>query len=728
MIKADDGSVSLYLMIILSVFLLLFTVFADFARIWLAGYHLDNAVRAAVRSGLSEFDEQLQVYGLFGMAAESHNRETVMDVLNGHLSYTPGDGAFQLAHIEAERVEVRVDPAHTLSNHDVLKRQILEEMKYMAPIEFSLAVIDKFDRSGARAVMQKATTFYRQIEKVEELRMQREAELDKAWAKLQNWIGANGETWQFVSFYEERFGRMQQLAAKIGSYTEPEVQNIILELEEELLALQFAVESINASISAIASSGAELTEAQQWMIRTLSEQRNQLNRQMSEVREQLSELREILEAIREFHRLAEGVPARLADASRRLIAASSEWTEHWSKAKLANRDMADLLDNLEQGGEERKQLTSMKEQLVIPAIYFQRLESDAGTLVTLTENVERKYAPGTFRTGDDFSPIYPSLVEALNTLRAHASEFYGRQSAIEAERQAQNRSSEAEKDEVNGKISAVIQEVKELLYECGENDDAVYEHLKQLEGKYKTLNSAEYDGDDESLTPPDLEDTIAMPRKAMHLLERLQQAFLNIRDDVYVNEYVLYYLNYRTYGKNNKPVVHPSSRPDRHPLLRQEAEYVLYGFSSCRANHIAAFSQIFAVRLGIRTMEALLDPKSAARATPHPLLVFLYAALDGAKKALQDIKQLIEGKEVPLSALFSPSITLNYKDYLRLFLALPANQTRRLSRLQALIEWNSGRLLEEKYTYVEAEAEVSVRLWVLPAKQKRIVKTAGWWY
>jgi hypothetical protein len=727
MIRSEDGSVSIYFMIVLSVFLLLFTVLADFARIRLAEYHLENALRAAVRSGLSDFDDRLQPYGLFGMRSDHISRDTVHEVLNQHFAYQPGDDAFQLAHVTKEKAEVFIDPSHALSHHEVFKRQILEEMKYKAPIEFSLAVIDKFDRSGARAEMQKATTFYRHIEKLEEMRVKREKELDAAWESVKDWIGADGEIRKYLTFYEERFGHMHQLALKIGNYTDEEVKAIIADLEDLLLSLELAIDVLSARIAAIASSGGELSESQLQTIRSLSERRSQLRREASEVRDQIAEWQDILDAIYEFRDLVSATPSRLAEDSRRLSTAVSRWTEHWKQAKHWNKEIAEMLDRLQQSGEEQDQIPAWREQLLIKPIYFQRLEAGAGTLLTLTENVERRYAPGTFRVGDDFVPVYPQLVEALDTLHAHVTDFYARQAAIEGVRQAQNKDIESEKDEVTGKIGEAIKELKEILYECNDGDREVYIQLKQLEAKYKKGNTEGWEEGDSELSPPQLDDVVNLPHVSMHVLERLQQAFLHIRDDVYINEYTLYYFNYRTYGKNNKPAVHPSSRPDRHILLRQEAEYVLYGFDTCQANHIAATSEIFAVRLGIRTMEALFDPKTKVRA-PHPVLVFLYAAYDGAVKAVEDMKQLVAGKEVPLSARLSSSLTLNYKDYLRLFLVLHSREVNQLSRLQALIELNSGQPLENKYTHIEAEIEATVRLWGLPAKQKSIVKTAGWWY
>ena len=218
-----------------------------------------------------------------------------------------------------------------------------------------------------------------------------------------------------------------------------------------------------------------------------------------------------------------------------------------------------------------------------------------------------------------------------------------------------------------------------------------------------------------------------MPKNSTGTLERLQKALVSFRDDAYTNEYALYYFNYRTYGKNDKPSIPPSSKPDQHVLLQQEAEYVLYGLGSCQANQIAAFSEIFAVRMGIRTMEALLNPKSAVK-VGNPLLMFLYAALEGAVKAAQDMRSLVAGEEVELTARLNPKITLNYKDYIRLFLAIHTQDLNKLSRVQALIELNTGVLLEEKYTHMEAEAGIKIRLWALPAKEREWTRTAGWWY
>ena len=65
--------------------------------------------------------------------------------------------------------------------------------------------------------MVEATTFYHQIEKLEQLRLERESLLDQAWDSLGGWIGTGGQLHRMHSFYSDQLQRMNELAGRIGS-------------------------------------------------------------------------------------------------------------------------------------------------------------------------------------------------------------------------------------------------------------------------------------------------------------------------------------------------------------------------------------------------------------------------------------------------------------------------------------------------------------------------------
>lgn len=144
-------------------------------------------------------------------------------------------------------------------------------------------------------------------------------------------------------------------------------------------------------------------------------------------------------------------------------------------------------------------------------------------------------------------------------------------------------------------------------------------------------------------------------------------------------------------------------------LKNQEAEYILYGFPECTLNLSAAHTEVFGLRMALRTVEALADPKRAASGSP--LLVLLTAMAEGAKRAHADTVNLLSGEDVELP--FLPAAVMNYKDHLRLFYLLHSRDASVLSRMQALIELNTTADLMKQYSAVRVKARAEPRLWLL---------------
>ncbi|MNH14181.1 hypothetical protein D3C79_737690 [compost metagenome] len=144
----------------------------------------------------------------------------------------------------------------------------------------------------------------------------------------------------------------------------------------------------------------------------------------------------------------------------------------------------------------------------------------------------------------------------------------------------------------------------------------------------------------------------------------------------------------------------------------QELEYILYGFHNPAGNVAAAYGEIFALRLAIRTMEGFIE---SARLS-NPLAILAAALLYGVEHAVQDMLLLCKTGEVPLSKYLPAK--LNYRDYLRLFMLLHGTGNAQLSRMLALIRLNTGINPAERFTYASAEIRMGLRLWFLPGVVK----------
>lgn len=148
---------------------------------------------------------------------------------------------------------------------------------------------------------------------------------------------------------------------------------------------------------------------------------------------------------------------------------------------------------------------------------------------------------------------------------------------------------------------------------------------------------------------------------------------------------------------------------------KQEVEYILYGFHNPTGNIAAAYGEIFALRLAIRTMEGLLKNLNKG----NPLLILAAALLYGIEHAVKDMLMLTKEGSIQLSDFMK--VKLTYRDHLRIFLLMHGPSERRLSRMLGLIRMNTGVPVEQRATYLKGGVSISMPLWFLPG----VAKTLG---
>lgn len=201
-------------------------------------------------------------------------------------------------------------------------------------------------------------------------------------------------------------------------------------------------------------------------------------------------------------------------------------------------------------------------------------------------------------------------------------------------------------------------------------------------------------------------------------LEALGDGVTGMRDAVYFAEY-----SYSRFTTAEPSEVRSLLDGGGEGLLmpsEQENEYVLYGLRNPAANIAAAYGELFALRLAIRTMEGLIECRSYG----HPLVVLAAAALYGITEALKDVQGLLDRGVIPLSKY--AKIDTYYKDYIRLFLLLHGSADGQTARRLALIENKLDVDLQQAYTYVSARGAASVRLWFLPGAAKLVGNSVSW--
>lgn len=298
--------------------------------------------------------------------------------------------------------------------------------------------------------------------------------------------------------------------------------------------------------------------------------------------------------------------------------------------------------------------------------------------------------------------------------------FYNRIDLEEQNRRVKHDALEERKKETEEETGRKLGEAKAWIAEqtCKPEDDAHYEKLQHSYEYYLAYNSTEPAEDFSFDSAVGLEQSPKdMQRGSLLQLTSMSNIMRTIRDEAYINEYVMLYFNHRLSGSGSDSII---SHVKEHILKNQEAEYILYGFSSCNANRAAAYAELYAARFAVRTIEALVDARKAMLGSP--MLVLLTAAAEGAAKAYTDMQKLLNGEEIPVFQKL-PNVRMGYADYLRLFMAVHSNETKKMARIQALIEFNSGVNLRQRPVYVQAETRYQLPLWLFPSISKLAMHT-----
>lgn len=700
--RSERGAVSLFFIILLAAIFLFQSIFIDYARLEAVEYETERAVKAALRSVYAGFDQDLVTYGLYGVANQDEAESVMENIINDHIE-PPSISLFSTPEVE----EIQVDHVYQLADHRVFKQQILEEMKYTAPVEFMTELWDKWNKTGMDDKMQEASMLSKQAESLEQQIEEREKALDDAWEKAERLFGPHGLIPTYGMDYKARLLSIQKLAEKIGIYDISMINHKIDELTESIDQQKRKRDKLRDS--AYDSEG---------------------NPKPSVI-EQIEEINDRISSLRSEKRTFEDLALTYAEYVKEVGEAQLLLIEHKREAESA---LDSLIASLDEAEAAEKKLEEEMEKvdhemtsgvIIYDSSFYQLYQTDASKAVSYFETFEQKFKPMKFVTGIDYVEVHENLMTLSDKMISGSSTIYSTWLSIEHERQARKEKIEQQKEKEKERIKEVLDQLTASLFSCPGKERTQYLRLmgdginEGLVNKYLTFNDEQADEVEEARQ---LDDPETVGKDAMNLIDGIHTALLSARDEAYINEYALSKFNYRTQispgvplnGASASHVSYALSKPHEHPLLKQEAEYILYGLPTCEANHSAAFSEMYLTRLAVHTAEELMKPTKAVTMLGSPLLVFLSAVAEAALQAWNDMKDLVNGKDVPLSDLWAKGITLNYKDYLRIFYFLHSNDRNMMARMQALIELNTGKDLTKLAVYTKAKVSFSLKRAFIP--------------
>ncbi|PYI55877.1 hypothetical protein [Paenibacillus flagellatus] len=718
--KSRAGTVTVSLVLLIAPLFAFHAALIDAARVRMAERQAETATKAALRSVLSAYDPALQSYGLFGLGVKPEESDKLFtDVLKRNLNAT-GGGAFRLT--EAVPSSHAIQPLYTLANRTVFERQVLEEMKYRAPVEFAVSVTDKLkNRSGATAMLAGVSAFADKAKQIGRLVDERESRLDDAWADARD-LAEKASIYR--GYYAKKLERLDELCRLIGLRDAEEVRRSIQSLRSQAEELRRTIADRQAGLAELVRAGVQAPQ----QIAAIAQSIGQLEQSVGALQTQIGELEKILEYIAEYTLL---LPATKLEAKRdqAILAGLTQrvFTQLDEAKALDERIRAETGSLPADSGipAEALQVASL------PDAYYIKFRTGLGGIGALFGGFETALDATTLFTGaNKFDSARMATLTASNEAYGQkASQFTGEQRIEEDKRAAAAERLTRRKREEKLRFAQLWDQARKIWAECGGADDESYRKLElgdpsagkpSLYRQYSDYNRSEAENGTSVDELDDAEEAIDRTKGMIdRLLEGLTAAAGQFRDELYVNEFALTKFNYRTYGKEKgadgkpKPDYERSARGS-HKLPNQEAEYVLYGLNSCQSNQAAAYTEMFAIRLAVRTAEALMSPESKVTAVGSPMLTLLWAIAEGAIRAYEDMTKLTNGEEVPVTAKAPEAVAMGYKDYLRLFLLLHTKREPTTARMQSLIELNTGRDLRGTAVYVQARTETKVRLWFMP--------------
>ncbi|MFD1775759.1 hypothetical protein [Paenibacillus rhizophilus] len=707
--RQTEGSVSVFLIMVLAFVFLFSAVLIDYARMAAANVQGERLARAGVRSAMSAYDAGLrEQYGLFAFGGSDGDEIMARTLADSFYKSGRGDG-FNLITLGLD--SSTLEWSRPLGSYDVFRRQMNEEMKYKAPVDFALELAGKFKPlSGA---MEEASRTTELFAKLQPLYDKREAALDRMLERRRQAAESARTPLTLIKnpaaggIADSSIGAVSSTADIAAQYNDYVWKsNIDMNRGPKKPAMYtHAITSYREQSAAVLSGlGSRLAVWQ-----------NDHALLIKQASDALNEAKIINEEMSKAIKLSES-----RSAGRGYDTADS-WDIPNSQANAAARP--NLREQAEQLVLESADLLGMENSLAAQEAAFRDSYSRASSL-------PGAMSPALGLNGDA-GAMKAAVTGAAGTVDAYLSDYgngggvIGREAAeIDKHRGSDNQRKELEK-EAKTKLAEALKVADAL---CNLNSGAKevlerYELLNQYYEESIDYNKGLTEG---SADEPVKSDPYAAESAAMDQMDNLYEALGSVllasRDRLFQTEYAAQYFPHFDLSQL-KEIAEGSAEEIGEKLKEQldphsqELEYILYGFDKPGLNVAAAYSEIFAARLAIRTMEGFVKKAGMG----NPLLVAAAALVYGLTEAVKDMITLCREGAVPLSEYVPAKLT--YRDYLRLFLALHGSGEAELSRMLALIRLNTGINPAERSTYASAEMRLGMRLWFLPGIMKLLQHT-----
>ncbi|KKO51207.1 hypothetical protein XI25_29745 [Paenibacillus sp. DMB20] len=708
-LRNTQGSVSIFLIIALSVVFMFTAVFIDYARIGAMKVQSERLAHAAVRSVMSSYDQQLQQeYGLYAFG------ETGGDLIMGRMlneSLSPGErsDAFKLLPLELDSSGLELQ--RPIGKYEIFNRQISEDMKYKAPIDFTLELVNKFkplsqsmkEASNTVDILKKLRKLYDKREQALDDMLDKQRKAGESAASLSRLImdppgsaipdedlgGGIGSAADAAAQYNDYVAKSQEDAGR-----PPEEEKLYTSLIESYLS---GVSSMESAISKQAAKARKEHEKRLKEAADLWEEAKEINEQMKQV---------------------------IKDAENRK---ETEGYDQVSRNRTPGSDNSDLGD-----AEMIRSIRQQAEKLIHSDGLMNGLKAEIDNQKGNWASVEGRVSSLLSSMGG--AGMKESVLSASREIADYLRKYgeRGQDNVLDREMALleQFRSSDKERKETEKKAQLKLKEAAKVIEAISGGNQGSSEMMEQFRELQRYYDESLSFNQGKGGAPPQGQALPSDPYDAgKSSMDGMDDAYGSmgvllegIRDELFQNEYAVHYFQHFDITRLADAVKDPSSLSslsDEFAISNQEVEYILYGFHNPAGNIAAAYGEIFASRLAIRTMEGFIVNSKMG----NPLLILAAAILYGVEKAIEDMIRLCQKGSVELSKYMPVEVT--YRDHLRVFLFVHSNNEKKMSRMLALIRLNTGVNPAERGTYAAGEIVMGMRLWFLPGITKALGTVLG---
>ncbi|WP_227011529.1 TadE/TadG family type IV pilus assembly protein [Paenibacillus lutimineralis] len=707
--RAESGAVTVFLVVIFASVFAFVSIFIDFARMAALQTKTEMLAHSASRSVLSSYDPQLvEQYGLFAFGDTDANyimSKVLQDQMD--ISKRSDDIPLMNARLDSSTVEL----LRPLGTYEVFEQQIREEMKYKAPIDFSIEIINRFKPMSK--VMKEASSTVDLLSKLQKLYDQREAKLDEMLEKQRAAALTVTEIAAFIPRSSASGGSngagatASSVAGEYADFAAKYNEDMLREPEERQYSYEIQMYQSMASgvFNSLGRSGQKSSERHAVLLpeaKKLLQEVIVINDQMKRTIEE-AEQRPVLDGYNE-------VAAHEGLGNNETVAADDEIAairKQSGSLLLSAELLADLEGDI---GQQEADFTSFY--------------AGVGSFLGIESSV--------LSASISDSSLYSAVDSLDRSTGAYLRKYVdsGSSNVLEdnKRRLEQHRSSDQERKTIEHQAETALQDAKGLIGKISALKDKFKDAQKQfdeLQTFYNDnleFNQSLSSGEEALMGPGD--DPADAGAEAMGGMDvffgGLSLVLQSMTDAAFQGEYVVHYFPLLDISTLDELIGSEGSGAidtigDSFMPGKQEVEYILYGFHNPTGNIAAAYGEIFALRLAIRTMEGLLKNLNKG----NPLLILAAALLYGIEHAVKDMLMLTKEGSIQLSDFMK--VKLTYRDHLRIFLLMHGPSERRLSRMLGLIRMNTGVPVEQRATYLKGGVSISMPLWFLPG----VARTLG---